>query len=386
MQNHSHYKRLLEQQKAKGLLRELNPIKILPEAKVTKDQEHLINFVSNNYLDLSHHPQIIKAMEVALTEYGAGSTGSRLLGGDLEIFHQTEDYLAKHKGFEAARLYATGYMANVGFISAVCQRKHIFCDRLVHASVIDGARLAGAKIHRFKHNDVEDLERLLQKYPDEGWIAVESLYSMDGDFAPLAKIVQLAKKHGQKIVVDEAHAEGVWGPQGKGLVHEWGLEKQVDAVIATYGKAYGVAGACVLSSQELAQWLQNQSRAFIYSTAMSPAIAAGIVASLQVAERESWRQVQVQERSTELRESLQNMGINTLNSQSQIIPLVMGSNEKALKAAQYLQKEGIWAAAIREPTVPRGTARLRINITAGHSHLHIDKLICALRNFFKKEL
>lgn len=344
----------------------------------------MINLVSNHYLDLARHPKILQQTQESLQQWGCGSTGSRLLGGDLEIFHEVETFLAQWKKNEACLLMNTGYAANLGVISAFCTpQTHLFLDRLDHASIIDGARLSGAKIHRFRHNEPEHLKELLQQYQGHRVIAIESVYSMDGDKAPLEDIAALAKEFQAMLIVDEAHAEGVWGPDGKGLVHAFNLQDQVDLVIGTFGKAYGCAGAAVWGKQILIDWLVNHARSFIYSTAMSPAQALSIRASVQVAREEAWRRERVLASSQKVRTHLQQLGLDTLNSETQIIPVVLKTNERALQAMQHMQEQGIWAAAIRAPTVPQGSARLRINLSAGHTDQDIDQILEAFTHIQK---
>ncbi|HSQ42620.1 MAG TPA: 8-amino-7-oxononanoate synthase [Fibrobacteraceae bacterium] len=338
-----------------------------------------VNFASNDYLDLARHPALAEACAQAARRWGTGSTGSRLLTGSPAIFEETEQFLASWKGSEAALLFNTGYAANLALVDALSQGKYpIFLDRLDHASIYDGARLSGAPLHRFRHNDPEDLEHLLQRYPGPGWIFTESVFSMDGDLAPLDAYAELAQRYDVGLVVDEAHAEGVFGPGGRGRVHELGLQHQVDVVMGTLGKALGCAGACVWASHVVVDWLVNRARSFIYSTAQSPVVVASVARAIALLDEEPWRRTHVLNLAQHLRALLRDQGFNTLNSASQIVPVVLGESVIALQASAWLAQRGFWVSAIREPTVPKGSARLRMNLTAGHCEEQVKALVAAL--------
>jgi len=347
-----------------------------------------IDFVSNDYLGLASHPEIAAAAARCYTEQGSGSKGSRLLGGNPPIFAETEARLARWKGCEAALLFNCGYSANVGVFSALLDTgSHLFMDRLDHASMIDGYQLSGAQLHRFRHNDPADLERQLRKIPREAFkmIAVESVYSMDGDLAPLGAYADLADAHNALLFVDEAHGEGVLGPEGKGLVHALGLEKRIDLTLATFGKAYGCAGACVFGSKLLIDYLVNHARSFIYSTALPPGAVAALSTAVDVSVRENWRRERVHALAAQLRQAVKALGLDTLRSESQIVPVVLGSNERALSASRYLATRGLRVAAVRPPTVPEGSARLRINLTAAHTDAELAQLISALGDWTRQD-
>jgi len=365
-------KQILEKRRQQGALRSLT---LAPDG---------IDFTSNDYLGLAAHPDIAAAGARAYIQQGSGSKGSRLLGGNHPVFLATERKIAEWKGCEAALLFNCGYSANLGVLSALCdEQSHLYLDRLDHASMVDGYQLAGAKLHRFKHNDPADLERQLRQTPPDAFkmIAVESVYSMDGDLAPLTDYADLADRHGALLYIDEAHGEGVFGPEGKGLVHALGLEKRIDLTLSTFGKAYGCAGACVCGSQLLIDLLINQARSFIYSTALPPAAAVAISTAIDISIREDWRRPHVLGLAEHLRTRLQSIGFDTLGSQSPIVPVILGSNERALAASQHLAIHGLRVAAIRPPTVPKGSARLRINLTAAHTREQVDQLIEALAIF-----
>ena len=373
-----HFSKQLAERQSEGLLRELHAL--TPHgSQVMRAGRSLVNFASNDYLDLARHPALAKAASDAAKQWGTGSTGSRLLTGSLEIFAQTEAKLALWKGAPAALYFNTGYMANLSLVTALTDANtHLFLDRLNHASLYDGASMSKAKLHRFAHNNPEDLRQLLKAHPGKGWIFTEAVFSMDGDIAPLAAYAQLATEFGVGLVVDEAHSEGIFGSGGRGLVHQLGLQNQVDVVMGTLGKALGCAGACVWAHPTLIAWLVNTARPFIYSTAQSPAVLGAVQRVLSLLEEESFRSTRLLELSARMRTGLQAEGFNTLQSASQIIPIVLGDNTKALSASAYLADHGFWASPIRHPTVPTGTARLRINLNAAHTESEVDSLIDAL--------
>jgi 8-amino-7-oxononanoate synthase len=359
--------KLAEKQK-QGLLRSLN----LPSG---------IDFANNDYLGLAGHFEIAKTAADAYIKLGAGSKGSRLLGGNSKIFEDTEKWLANWKGTEAALIFNCGYSANLGVISAFCDSKaHLFCDRLNHASILDGYSLSSGKLHRFKHNNPADLENALQKADANSFklIAVEAVYSMDGDIAPLKEYADLAEKYGAMLYVDEAHSDGVLGPGGKGLVAQLCLESKVHLSLTTFGKAYGTMGACVFGSKLLIDYLLNHARSFIYSTAVSPGAVVAMQKAVEVATRDSFRRESVLKMSANFRQKIIEAGYDCLQSETQIVPVVLGTVEKAQKCHAFLLKNGFYTACIRPPTVPNGTARLRINITAAHKEADVESLAEAL--------
>jgi len=368
----------LAHRKQDSLLREILPLR--PEGPfIWRDGKRLLNFTSNDYLDLARHPALVEAATQAARQWGMGSTGSRLVTGGLGIFTETEEKLAHWKQRPRALYFNNGYAANLSLVTALTEPgTQLFFDRLDHASFYDGARMSGAPLHRFRHNDPNDLERLLKTHPGKGWIFTESVYSMDGDLAPLRDYAQLSKQYQVGLVVDEAHADGLFGPNGRGLVHELGLENDVDVVMGTLGKALGCAGATVWADPILIDWLINNARPLIYSTAQSPAVLGAVQRAIDLLSEEPWRRQVALERGQQLRTLLQNAQFDTLHSQSQIIPVILGDNARTLSASQFLAEQGFWAAPIRQPTVPPGTARLRINVNPGHRVEDLEALVAAL--------
>jgi len=358
----------LAEKQQQGLLRSLS----LPRG---------IDFSNNDYLGLANHFEIAKAAADAYVKYGAGSKGSRLLGGNHSIFEETEKWLANWKGTEAALIFNCGYSANLGVISAFCDSEtHLFFDKLNHASIIDGYAMGGGKLHRFSHNSSDDLEKALQKAAPESFklIAVEAVYSMDGDIAPLKEYADLAEKYGAMLYVDEAHSDGVLGPSGKGLVAKLGLEKKVHLSLTTFGKAYGTMGACVFGSRLLIDYLINNARSFIYSTAISLGAVVAMQKAVEVSTRDNFRRDSLLKMSADFRRKITAAGVDCMKSETQIVPILLGSVERAQKCKEFLQEKGFFTACVRPPTVPKGMARLRINISAAHKEKDLDSLAEAL--------
>jgi 8-amino-7-oxononanoate synthase len=340
-----------------------------------------VDFSNNDYLGLANHFEIAKSAADAYMKHGAGSKGSRLLGGNHKLFEETEKWLANWKGAEAALIFNCGYSANLGVISAFCNSEtHLFCDRLNHASIMDGYSMSGGKLYRFKHNSPADLEKSLQKVNTNGLklIAVEAVYSMDGDVAPLKEYADLAEKYGAMLYVDEAHSDGILGPGGKGLIAELGLEKRVHLSLTTFGKAYGTMGACVFGSKLLVDYLINSARSFIYSTAISPGAVVAMQKAVEVSTRDSFRRESVLKMSADFRRKITEADVNCMQSETQIVPIVLGTAERVQKCSEFLLEKGFYTACIRPPTVPKSTARLRINISAAHREKDVDSLAEAL--------
>jgi len=374
---------ILDEARLQGLERAARPY---PEAggKIKIDGKEVLNFSSNDYLDLAHHPHVMDCAREALDQYGTGATASRLVTGTLPIHEELETRLAKEKGFEAALVFGSGYLANAGTIPVLAGKGDlIFADKLVHASMIDACRLSGAKLVRFAHNDVLALEKRLEQFPDTGTrklIITESVFSMDGDIAPLADIAALAEKHNTMLMVDEAHSTGTFGPHGAGLVRELGLEKSVTVSMGTMSKAMAGYGGFVACSANLRKLLVQSARAFIYTTAPPPAIIGAALGIMDVLESSPRLGNILQANAAYFRSLLHEAGLDTLQSQSQIIPIVIGDNERAVAISEKLRAQGIIATAIRPPTVPAGTARLRISITLAH---HVDDLERAAQKIIK---
>lgn len=359
----------LEALRAQHLLRSLSPF---PSAggRIEIGSKSFLNFASNDYLDLAQHPFVIDAARKALADYGAGSTASRLVSGTLDLHDQLEQKLAAHKGYPAALVFGSGYLANAGIIaSLVGDGDAIFADKLVHASVIDAAKLSGAKLIRFRHNDAGHLHELAKKSSGfrRSLVVTESVFSMDGDLAPLDEISAIAKGIGAMFVVDEAHATGVFGPNGSGRVRELKIESDVNVSMFTMSKALGGYGGGVACSPVIRDWFINRARSFIYTTALPPSVIAAAIAAVELLDEHPDWGAELLRRAETFRTALKSRGLDTLNSESQIVPVLIGDNEKTMTAAQRLRKKNILVAAIRPPTVPAGTARLRLSLTLAHS-------------------
>lgn len=369
--------KLSEIQKA-GLFRELRLIDSAPSAKVMHNGKEYINFSSNNYLGLAGDSEINKAAAEAIEKYGFGGTSSRLVGGYLKPHKDLETALAEFKNKEAALVFPSGYQTNLGVLSALgnIENTCIIMDKLNHASLWDGAKLSGARIFVYDHCDMNSLEKVLKRTRDYKLkIAVtESVFSMDGDIAPLKEFIDLCIKYGAASIIDEAHSTGLFGKEGRGLTDELGISDKVDIIIGTLSKAFGVQGGFVCSSLKFIDYLINKSRAFIYTTAVSPAICAAALKSLEIIKRSDDKREHLHNISNTLRTKLAEKGY-TSNSKSQIIPVIIGDIENTAKISQKLLENGIYAPAIRFPTVAKNSARIRISLIATHQKEDIEKLL-----------
>ena len=347
------------------------------------DGRSCINFCSNDYLGLANHPAVVEAFQRGLARYGAGSGASHLVCGHSAAHEELEDALARFTGRPRALLFSTGYMANLGTVQALAGRGDgLYEDRLNHASLLDAGLLSRASLHRFGHVDVPDLERrLAAQEKGRKLVAVDGVFSMDGDLSPLPQLAAAAQRHDAWLMVDDAHGFGVLGERGGGSVEHCGLSmKEVPILMGTLGKALGVAGAFVTGSEVLVETLLQHARPGIYTTAMPPAQAAAVLAALQVAWREEpWRRRQLHRRVRHFREEAARLGLPLGASETPIQPLVVGTAKRALELAEQLLLAGFWITAIRPPTVPEGTARLRITLSAAHSQAQVERLLAALK-------
>ncbi len=339
----------------------------------------LVNFCSNDYLGLAAHPEVVRAFKQGSAKYGVGSGASHLICGHMAPHQALEEELAAFTGRARALLFSTGYQANLGVLPALTGRGDLVLqDRLNHASLLDGARLAGARLKRYPHKDSQVLARWLAKHPC-AVIATDGVFSMDGDLAPLPELAELAQRHGCWLYVDDAHGFGVLGSCGAGTVEHFGLGcQEVPILMATLGKALGVFGAFVAGGEELIETLIQEARTYVYTTALPPAVAEAARVSLRLIQKESWRRQHLKALIERFRTGAKALGLPLLPSVTPIQPLLLGSSQKALEVSQKLWELGFWVAPIRPPTVPMGTARLRITLTAGHSENQIDGLLEAL--------
>lgn len=385
----------LEHLRAQGLYRELRPV-ASPQQPVLRVQgRDLLNFSSNDYLGLANDPRLKEAACRAVEQFGAGSGASRLICGSLEPHHRLEEVAADFKGTAAALSFSSGYAAVVGTICALLDKEDVIVlDKLVHASIVDAARLCGAKIRVFAHNDLNDLQAILQWADQRGparapattaktprtLIVTESVFSMDGDCAPLKEMVVLKERHGAWLMLDEAHATGLYGPRRRGLAEAEGVSDRIEIQLATLGKAVGASGGCVCGPRPLVDYLVNRARSLIFSTAPAPAAAAAATAGLQFIQSPAGA-----ERCRLLWERVEQcVGDLPLPRPapgaypSAILPIAIGAEERAVAAATALRQEGVFIPAIRYPTVARGQARLRLTVTAAHRPQDIARLAEAL--------
>ena len=339
----------------------------------------LIDVSSNDYLGLSQHPLVKERAADWALRHGAGAPASRLVAGTRDITLAVEEKLAAFKGREAALLFSSGFQANATVIPALSRldgsTTTIFSDELNHASIIHGARAARCPVHVFRHNDLDHLDSLLAKHSGRKLIATESVFSMDGDRANLATLVKVAERHGAMLYVDEAHATGILGPQGRGLAAECG---GVDIVMGTLGKAVGSFGAYVAGSRTLIDWLVNRCSGFIFTTALPPPVLGAIDAALDLIPGMDEERARVAGHGQRLREALAAQGISTLDSTTQIVPAVIGAEAETLAMASRLEEAGFLAVAIRPPTVAAGTSRLRLAINSTLTAPELDRLLAAL--------
>lgn len=336
-------------------------------------------FSSNNYLDLANDPEVKAAARGALEQYGVGAGGSRLTTGTGPLHVRLEEELARFKGREAALVFNTGYMANVGILSALVGRGDvIFSDQLNHASIIDGCRLSGAEVVIYRHNDMDDLEDKLKLHSGRrGLIVSDGVFSMDGDLVSLPRLVELAKRYGMCTMIDEAHATGVVGATGRGTEEHYHMEGSVDVLMGTLSKAVGSEGGFVCGSKELIQYLTNKARSFIFSTALSPVTMAAGLRGLQKIQEEPQRVAALRDNMAFLCRELERYGISA-QSDSAILPILVGEEKRAMAAMEELKQRGYYVSAIRYPTVARGSARLRVALMSSHTREELAGLAQAL--------
>lgn len=369
-------------------LRELKPSVIAPYGRILRDGRLLINFASNDYLGLSLHPALIEASRTYTERYGAGVAASRLVTGEHPAFMALEARIAEAKRQPAALVMASGYQTNLTAIAALADRQvagrpvTILADRLAHHSLLQGALLSGARLIRFLHNDYNHLESLLKARCAKGdycLVVTESVFGMDGDLADLGQIGALAQRHDALLYVDEAHATGVFGARGFGLCEDFA--EQTDAAMGTFGKALGGFGSYLACGKDVRQFLIQRCGGLVYSTGLPPSVLGAMDAALTLVPQMAWEREHLLGQAQRLRESLAAQGWNCGASASQIIPVLIGAEADALKLSAELERRGALVPAIRPPTVPQGSSRLRISLSAAHAAEDIDALIAALGEF-----
>ena len=350
--------------------------------EVIIDGEQLLSFCSNDYLGLASHPALKKAFIDAVEQDGVGAGAAHLLTGHSQYHQQLEEQLADFMGQQRALLFSSGYQANIGVIDGLMTRGDcILQDKLNHASLLDGGRLSLAEQLRYQHNDMQALQRRLQQSEKAAHrlIVTDGVFSMDGDIAPLPELISLAKQHSTAVMIDDAHGLGVLGKQGRGTVEYYQIEQQnMPIIMGTFGKAFGTAGAFVAADEEVIDTLIQQARSYVYTTAQPAAIAAATLASLRLVQDENWRRDKLQTLIRQFKVGAAELGLKLIDSDTAIQPIVMGDDEQAITIGKQLEEKGLLVGVIRPPTVPEGSARLRITLSANHSEQQVKQLLDGL--------
>ncbi|MBT5223517.1 MAG: 8-amino-7-oxononanoate synthase [Gammaproteobacteria bacterium] len=384
MVNHNNLLAKLDELKRADLYRSRRVIDSAQGVYLQVDGRQLLNFCSNDYLGLANHPEVITSFKQAADQYGVGSGSAHLVCGHGREHHALEEELADFTGRERALLFSTGYMANVGVITALLGKSDVvYQDKLNHASLLDGGLMSGARFKRYLHKDVHNLQQKMQGQSAEqtAMIVTDGVFSMDGDYAPLESLSVLAGQQSTYLMVDDAHGFGVLGATGAGLVEQYQLnQQQVPVLVGTLGKAFGTSGAFVAGSEILIETIIQKARSYIYTGAMPPAIAAATRSSLHHVRHDHWRRDKLKALVQRFQAGARQIGLALMPSESAIQPIVLGDSQKAVQASDYLFQQGFWASAIRPPTVPQGSARLRITFSALHNEQHVDQLLTALES------
>ena len=374
----------LAQLKAAGLYRSNQQLAARQGHQVSLNGESVTLFCSNDYLGLSQHPAVTSALKAGADQWGAGAGAAHLISGHSAAHAELEAEFAAFMGYESALLFSTGYMANLGVITANCGRRDVVLqDKLNHASLLDGCKLAGAKLSRYQHADVDSLNKKAQSEQPK-LIASDGVFSMDGDIAPLSQLANTARQTGSLLLIDDAHGFGVLGPEGRGSVAAAELTADdVPLQLVTLGKAAGVFGAVLLGNKDLIELCVNKARSYIYTTAMPPALASASLAALQLIRSEAQLRASLQQNIARFKQGATQLGFDLMLSDTAIQPLRLAGNDKVLAASQALLKKGFLVSAIRSPTVAQGSERLRITLSADHQASDIDQLLTALAEVIK---
>jgi 8-amino-7-oxononanoate synthase len=377
----------LQQRREEHLLRELHPVASPQGAQLVIEGRTFVQFCTNNYLGLANDTEVIEAARAATARFGTGSGASRLVAGSMELHHELERELARFKRTEGALLFPTGYMANLAVLTTFAgERELLVSDKLNHASLIDAARFSGATHRTFVHRNAERARTLLAKETAGlKFLVTDSIFSMDGDVADLRALSDVADQSGAMLVIDEAHATGVLGERGAGLAELQGVEERVAITVGTLSKALGSIGGFVAGPRAAIDTLINEGRSFIYTTALPPACSAAALAALKIVQREPQRRERVMRLARHVKTECTNMGYDTGDSASPIIPVILGDPATALAASRQLRERGLYVPAIRPPTVPPNSARLRISLMATHTDSHVEQLLTAMRTL-RREL
>jgi glycine C-acetyltransferase len=375
--------------RARGTHRRMRVLDGAASTRIRVDGREVLLFAGSNYLDLARHPEVVEASARAARDLGCAAGGSRLISGNLTIHEELEEQLAKFLGTQAALAFNTGYMANLGVIPVLAGRGDVvISDALSHASIIDGCRLSRADVRVFPHGDLEALAAVLREVASPGrrvLLAVDGVYSMDGDVAPLPELVALARRWGAMLLLDDAHGTGTLGRGGRGSAELCGVSDGIDVHVGTLGKSLGAFGAFVAGSAALRELLVNAARSFIFSCGLAPPQVAAASAALRLVLHEPWRRVRLQENARRLRARLADRGISTAPSTTHIVPVILGYNARTMAACERLLERGFYTQGIRYPSVPEGTARLRVTLMASHREEEIDALADAIAEELARE-
>jgi len=369
-----------------GLYPYFRVIESAQDPEIIMNGRKMIMVGSNNYLGLTSHPKVKEAAIEAIKKYGTGCAGSRFLNGTLDIHVKLEEKLAGFIRKESALIFSTGFQVNLGVISALVGKDDIvIIDKMDHASIIDGCRLSFGEVKKFKHNDMSDLERLLTEYEDKDkLIVVDGVFSMEGDIANLPEIVALAKKYGARIMVDDAHGIGVLGKTGRGTAEHFGLEDEVDLIMGTYSKSLASIGGFISGSADIIHYIKHLARPLIFSASPPPASVASVSAAVEIIENEPERREMLWKNTTKMLNGFKNLGFDTGHSQTPIIPVIVGEDEKAFLMAMMLQEEGVFANVAVTPAVPAGMALIRTSYMATHTDEHLNIVLKAFEKVGRK--
>jgi 8-amino-7-oxononanoate synthase len=370
----------LDERAAQGLLRSRRTLESPQSSRIIVNGKSYLAFCSNDYLGLAEHPRLIAALGQGAPQGGVGAGAAHLVSGHFAPHHQLEVQLAEFVGKPAALLFSTGYMANLGVVQALVGKGDtVFADKLNHASLNDAMLLSRAQVKRYRHGDVAQLaQQLEQTKSGRKLIITDAVFSMDGDLAPLPELLALCEQHDAWLLVDDAHGFGVLGEQGRGSIAQFALDSPRIIYMATLGKAAGVSGAFVAAEQVVIDTLVNHARSYVYTTASPPALSVALLESLELIEQGDDRRAHLQRLIVQLRKGLSDLPWSLMSSETAIQPLLIGENQAALNLSEGLRERGIWVAAIRPPTVPQGTARLRIALSAAHTEADVQRLVEAL--------
>ena len=369
-----------------GLYPYFRVIESAQDPEIIMNGRKMIMVGSNNYLGLTSHPKVKEAAIEAIKKYGTGCAGSRFLNGTLDIHVKLEEKLASFIRKESALIFSTGFQVNLGVISALVGKDDVaIIDKMDHASIIDGCRLSFGEVKKFKHNDMSDLKRLLTEYEDKDkLIVVDGVFSMEGDIANLPEIVALAKKYGARIMVDDAHGIGVLGKTGRGTAEHFGLEDEVDLIMGTYSKSLASIGGFISGSADTIHYIKHLARPLIFSASPPPASVAAVGAAIDIIENEPERREQLWKNTTKMLNGFKNLGFDTGHSQTPIIPVIVGEDEKAFLMAMMLQEEGVFANVAVTPAVPAGMALIRTSYMATHTDEHLNIVLKAFEKVGRK--